>query len=218
MNATSDPIRTAYDVLARGLRPFVQREMESRLGSAWKDHARQSFRDHRGATAHDDPAEWDAQALLTIIWDQWNACFRHKLGFLERSLVSELRAFRNQWAHQQELSADDAYRILDSAERLLKGAGVPEEAAVLRSCRNRLLTESDEELQRLAVQSQVPRLPLETLVLYALCAAAVLFQMWLAWDTRGWFMAILVVATFAYLAFERIRVSRGSRRQTAASN
>ena len=64
-------------------------------------------------------SEWDASALLKLMWDTWNDVFRDALGFTERSLVSELRDWRNRWAHQERLSSDDADRALDSAERLL---------------------------------------------------------------------------------------------------
>jgi predicted AAA+ superfamily ATPase len=40
--------------------------------------------------------------------------------------VSEIRTWRNQWAHQEPFSGDDAYRALDSAERLLSAVSAPE--------------------------------------------------------------------------------------------
>ena len=64
-------------------------------------------------------ANWDAAALLKLMWESWNDVFRKTLGPAERSLLSELRDQRNKWAHQQTFSSDDAYRALDSAGRLL---------------------------------------------------------------------------------------------------
>src|SRR5690606_30171626 len=69
---------------------------------------------------------WDTQNLLIVMWDQWNAVFRNTLGHAERSLVSELREVRNQWAHQTPFSSDDAYRALDSIGRLLTAISAPE--------------------------------------------------------------------------------------------
>jgi predicted AAA+ superfamily ATPase len=71
-------------------------------------------------------AEWDAAALLKVMWDSWNSVFRQTLGHADRSLVSELREWRNKWAHQELLSTDDAYRALDSCERLLRAVSVSE--------------------------------------------------------------------------------------------
>ena len=62
-------------------------------------------------------ANWDAAALLKLMWESWNDVFRKTLGPAERSLLSELRDQRNKWAHQQTFSSDDAYRALDSAGR-----------------------------------------------------------------------------------------------------
>ena len=45
-------------------------------------------------------AQWDAAALLKLIWDAWNEVFGRTLGRAERSLVQELRDVRNRWAHQ----------------------------------------------------------------------------------------------------------------------
>jgi hypothetical protein len=53
------------------------------------------------------------------MWETWNEVFRKTLGFADRSLVSEIRDWRNKWAHQAPFSSDDAYRALDSAGRLL---------------------------------------------------------------------------------------------------
>jgi len=35
--------------------------------------------------------EWDAAALLKLMWESWNDLFRKTLGPAERSLLSELR-------------------------------------------------------------------------------------------------------------------------------
>ena len=71
-------------------------------------------------------AEWDAAALLKLMWESWNDVFRRTLGPAERSLVSELRDLRNKWAHQEAFSSDDAYRALDSAGRLLTAVSAPQ--------------------------------------------------------------------------------------------
>jgi hypothetical protein len=45
----------------------------------------------------------------------------------------EIRDWRNKWAHQEPFSSDDAYRALDSAERLLSAVSAPEGDEVERS-------------------------------------------------------------------------------------
>ena len=80
------------------------------------------------------------------MWETWNDVFRDTLGFTERSLVSELRDWRNKWAHQERFVSDDADRALDSAERLLTAIAAPQADEVARIKR---------ELRRLVFDEQV---------------------------------------------------------------
>ena len=45
-----------------------------------------------------------------------------------RSRVEELRDCRNKWAHQEQFSFDDAYRVLDTSARLLAAVSALEAA------------------------------------------------------------------------------------------
>jgi len=108
----------AMELLKSGLAPFVERE----FGNLHQDKALLEARRFMGEDrllASKPLADWDATALLKLIWESWNEVFRQVLGHAERSLVSELREVRNKWAHQEPFSTDDAYRGLDSAARLL---------------------------------------------------------------------------------------------------
>ena len=57
---------------------------------------------------------------------KWGEVFKLVLGKTERSLVNELIAARNRWAHQEAFSGDDAYRALDSIHRLLLAVSAPQ--------------------------------------------------------------------------------------------
>ena len=120
----------AMNLLRDGLGPFVAREVGERLkaGKIREDTVRKFAGDPMlGQTLIRD---WDAAGLLKLMWEAWNEVFRASLGFSERSLVSELRDWRNQWAHQKTLTSDDADRALDSAQRLLAAVAAPEADAV----------------------------------------------------------------------------------------
>src|SRR5437867_2063032 len=106
----------ALELLSAGLRPFIEREMEAVYQSRWVDAANQSF----DVGYRPSGANWDTAGLLRIMWGQWDSAFRKTLGRTERNLVAELRDVRNKWAHEEPFSADDAYRALDSVERLLQ--------------------------------------------------------------------------------------------------
>jgi predicted AAA+ superfamily ATPase len=119
-------IGRALDLLNTALRPYVERELQAVHGAAWEATVADARRSGRRGSARDEPPRWDTQALLKVLWDQWQLVFGNTLGRAERSLVSELVEVRNQWAHQQALSTDDTYRALDSIERLLKAIAAPE--------------------------------------------------------------------------------------------
>ena len=113
----------AMELLRLGLAPFVERELGN-VVPAPQELARSYFPDD--PMAQKPLAEWDASLLLRLMWDAWNSTFKQVLGFSERSLVSELRTFRNRWAHQEKFSSDDTDRALDSAARLLTAISAPE--------------------------------------------------------------------------------------------
>ena len=71
--------------------------------------------------------------------------FRRILGKTERSLVNEIIAVRKRWAHQEPFSSDDAYRALDSVERLLAAVSAPESDEVGRMKMELLRRRFDEQ-------------------------------------------------------------------------
>lgn len=122
----------ALELLRTGLGPFVEREVQERI--------KQGF--IRMETLYhfaDDPklavkpiSDWDAAALLKLMWETWNDVFRLTLGHAERSLVSEIRDWRNKWAHQEPITSDDTDRALDSMARLLMAVSAPQADDVAR--------------------------------------------------------------------------------------
>jgi len=115
----------AMDLLRVGLAPFVEREFENLHPGQADDMARHYLGDDR-LVGRKPIDTWDVAALLRLMWDSWNEVFARPLGRAERSLVQELRDFRNKWAHQEPFSSDDADRALDSIARLLTAISAPE--------------------------------------------------------------------------------------------
>jgi predicted AAA+ superfamily ATPase len=130
------------DLLAAGLRPFVERELKSHLRDNWQSALPEI--PGRGpkakAASLDDP-----QVLLGVMWDQWNVVFRDVLGVAERTWVSELRGVRNQWAHNEQFTSNDAHRSLDSMGRLLSAVSAPQAAEVEQMRMDLLRTQFDEQ-------------------------------------------------------------------------
>ena len=115
----------ALELLKGGLAPFVEREAKSVFQSETATRLAYYLGDDR-LVAKTPAANWDVAALLRVMWEAWNEVFGKTLGRAERSLVSELRDHRNNWAHQKPFSTDDAYRALDSIGRLLSAVSAPQ--------------------------------------------------------------------------------------------
>ena len=140
-----DRVGKALELIKEGLAPFVQREV----------HACKKLPMERLRHYADDPRlsnrpieEWDASSLFKLMNETWREVFHDTLGHPGRSLVSELREWRNKWAHQEHFSSDDADRMLDSAERLLAAISASQAAEL-----NRMKM----ELRRLVFNEQARR-------------------------------------------------------------
>jgi hypothetical protein len=117
----------ALELLKDGLAPFVERELKATHAQQWLDQARDAAGPTQSRLFKDEASvQWDAWALLSVMWNQWNLVFRKTLGPAERSLVGELKDVRNNWAHQRAISGDDADRALDSMTRLLNAVSAPQ--------------------------------------------------------------------------------------------
>jgi predicted AAA+ superfamily ATPase len=135
----------AMELLRQGLGPFVEREFQNAFRERARAEAARFLGDDRGAGKR-KLAEADAAALLKLMWEAWNEVFGRTLGRAERSLVQELRDWRNKWAHQEPFTSDDADRALDSMARLLAAVSAPQANEVGRM---------KQELRRLIFDEQV---------------------------------------------------------------
>ncbi len=119
-------IGKGLELLKSGIAPFVERGVFNKFQPDEAHAVIAEFTSSDRMLAGKKIGAWDVAALLNFLWTHWNEVFSRTLGNAERSLVSELRDFRNRWAHQSTFSSDDAYRALDSAGRLLAAVSAPE--------------------------------------------------------------------------------------------
>lgn len=159
-------VTTGLDILLAGLRPYVLRELKSRYGDRWwrsavEDVLRGTVRTETRWAQMSDEERFellDVQAILTIMTNCWTDVFQGQLGYTGRSYVSELREVRNSWAHQRAFTAEDAYRALDTMQRLLGMVG-SEEQDKLKKLSQELLrqqfeAETKKELKKSAAVTQ----------------------------------------------------------------
>jgi predicted AAA+ superfamily ATPase len=144
--SNADRVGKGLELLRDGLRPFVERELQSKYDDRWKTEVKAALSDKRlGGTKKTD---LDDIAVLLVVMDKtWGLVFGAILGKTERSLVLELLDVRNRWAHQEPFSTDDAYRALDSGGRLLTAVSAPEAAELEKRKTELLRLRFDEQVR-----------------------------------------------------------------------
>ena len=120
-----DRVGKALELLRDGLRPFVERELATKYGSRAAAEIKTALSDRRLGGSKGDSLN-DIAVLLVVMDKTWGAVFGAILGRAERNLVNELLDSRHRWAHQETITGDDAYRILDSAGRQIGRASCRE--------------------------------------------------------------------------------------------
>lgn len=203
-------IGQALETLTSGLLPFFERELREVYGPTWEETARSTFRGQVSVALQN--GKWDAHAVLSVMWDQWNQVFRYKLGMMERSLVSELREFRNRWAHQNQFSDDDSYRVLDSVQRMLLAVGATSEAAEiadskLEVLRNILGRRVNDEI----AAARFSRARIIDVTLYSICCLAITATMSLVFSAHLFLVTVLMVTftvfVFGFFIYKRLTAS-----------
>jgi hypothetical protein len=149
-DTNNERVGKALSLLAEGLAPFVDRECGLKYGIDWEN----------AVPGDGARSKTDIQFLLRTMTSTWRDVFERTLGRMERNYVSELIDARNRWAHQESFSSDDAYRALDSAERLLQAISAGEEATEVGRMKHDLQRRRFQEEARRVTRRQATQ-PLE---------------------------------------------------------
>ena len=136
----------AVQLLAERLAPFVDRECRAKFGDDWPVVVQQRMdtRGGEGIPRRVNPA--DAQFLLKVMWAEWRTIFGKNLSRSDRNYVSELQGVRNDWAHNNTFSIDDALRALDTAQRLLGSVAAGAQANEVGKLHQDLLCQKYEQM------------------------------------------------------------------------
>lgn len=203
----TDRVSVGLRLLVDGLVPFVESRLQRVYGDRWTTVVRESYRDR----SNSDRINWDAHAILTVMWDQWNAVFRHELGHSERSYVSELRDVRNRWAHQHQLDFFDTFRVLDSIRRLLLAINSPTLGAIERLQQEVLESHVGEEVNRELQTVATTRNKWWTIGLYIACCTVIMVQLVSSpltgvSGTAMTGLVLFVLLVFFYLIFQQFKM------------
>lgn len=113
----------AFDLLARGLEPFVARHMQRTApkGREWAEHYVATSR-----TPDREYSTTDPSFLLNVVIDTWDGVFNRQLPRSTRNLLFTLRDKRNEWAHNRAIQPHDAQFTLSGILTLLEAVDARE--------------------------------------------------------------------------------------------
>ncbi|RIJ60349.1 DUF3320 domain-containing protein [Clavibacter phaseoli] len=131
----------ALALLTRALQPIVEETLRPHLlpDMSWTDllAARDEANGRSGGVYRED----DVQVLLRVMTEPLGSLHRPfdtLLGRTGMRLAGEMRETRNTWAHSTVIDPEDAYRAVDSAQRLLALVGDARAEASARELRREL--------------------------------------------------------------------------------
>jgi predicted AAA+ superfamily ATPase len=160
-DSNRDRIGKMFELLALPLDEFIARAVEPELeeGVEWSELVAAGDGKKKGAPGKSYERS-DPQVQLRMLTENvpgkfkpgWQP-FHGQLSPTQRSFASELREARNDWAHMKSFSDDDAYRILDTAERFLRGINAAEPADDVRRLRLELRRVASDKDDRRALKS-----------------------------------------------------------------
>ena len=142
-----DRVDKALAILGKGLKPFIEREMQNVHGEHWQQVAARGLQNFQAESLRNGKLD-DPQVFLAILWGQWHEVFSKTLGLNERNWIGELRVTRNDWAHMKAFSSDEAERALDTVQLLLGAISAPDEAAEVKKMKLDLQRLRDDEQVR----------------------------------------------------------------------
>lgn len=214
MRSNAELIARALDALTRGLDEYVETEFQRAYGDNWDKRAGRGVPEGRAPEEEPVRYAWDAHSLLLAMWDHWNEVFRDRLGFTERSLVSELREIRNRWAHQESFNFDDTYRCLDSVKRLLRAVEPddsslsPEYVEIDAHQRDVLQARFVEQEDLVTRRAQMTQRRWQSVLVYAACATLLVIALMAQFGRPAWSVACMVVLTYGYFAVRALNETR----------
>jgi len=149
-----DRVGKMFELLAPPLDAFISSAVAPAIkkGDSWASLVAQ--KDSKKRLEGRDYHRLDPQLQLRMLTEDipssvkqgWYP-FDDAVGRVGQGYAKELREARNEWAHNKSFSDDDAYRFLDTAERLLTLIGAPsvaDEVKAIRLSLRRITAEKDD--------------------------------------------------------------------------
>jgi predicted AAA+ superfamily ATPase len=150
-----DRVGKMFELLAPALDGFIASSVAAQLsdGASWTSLV--ALKDQKKGVDGKEYDSLDPQVQLRMLTENiphnlkagWYP-FDDAIGRVGQGYAKELREARNEWAHNKSFADDDAYRCLDTAERLLLAIGAPTVADEIKEIRlglRRLTADKDDK-------------------------------------------------------------------------
>jgi hypothetical protein len=149
-----DRVGSMFELLAPALDAFIARSVVPMLpeGASWMSLV--AIKDKKKGVEGKEYHPLDPQVQLRMLTENIPHNFKQgwypfddAIGRVGQGYAKELREARNDWAHNKSFSDDDAYRCLDTAERLLGAIGAPsvtDEIKAIRLGLRRITADKDD--------------------------------------------------------------------------
>ncbi|KUI22690.1 AAA family ATPase [Mycobacterium sp. GA-1285] len=131
-----------FEIIAPPLDDFISMVIgqgDPAVGAAWPKlvQAKDGASSNKTYSPHDPQIQFRilTESNITAGFKKGWYPFNKTLGKAGESYAIELREVRNTWAHNGTFTDDDAYRALDTGERLLRLIGAAEQADEVRNIR-----------------------------------------------------------------------------------
>lgn len=157
-----DRIGKMFELLAPPLDHFIQDAVSPVLkdGASWTSLVQ--LKDEQKGIAGKEYLATDPQAQLRMLTENiphqlkkgWYP-FDDAIGRVGQGYTKELREYRNDWAHNKSFSDDDAYRCLDTGERLLTAIGAADVADQVKEMRLSLRRLTADKADKKVIESTV---------------------------------------------------------------
>ncbi|MCX6359736.1 MAG: Swt1 family HEPN domain-containing protein [Armatimonadetes bacterium] len=126
---TDKIVRECRESVKAALGPLVGKSLQAAYGTNWQTRC--------GPEYVGQAQTWDLQALLKAMIAHWHV-FDGQLPRGTRSLVHEMKDWRNHVAHERAMTPDDLFRLVDTALRLVRSVDNTKSAG-LQEIRSRLM-------------------------------------------------------------------------------
>jgi hypothetical protein len=149
-----DRVGKMFELLAPALDAFIAGSVGAQLsdGASWTSLV--ALKDKKKGVDGKEYDRLDPQVQLRMLTENiphtlkagWYP-FDDAIGRVGQGYAKELREARNEWAHNKSFTDDDAYRCLDTSERLLVAIGAPAVADEVKEIRlglRRLTADKDD--------------------------------------------------------------------------